>query len=101
MKQNSSRRSSRQSEQKSPTPLLKTKLIETEDSATGSVGTGVYLRYFKSVGIPFTISILIFNAINQFMSVLSNGKNSLSLKFKVGLIIVLLFSLADKMVNRS
>lgn len=49
-----------------------TKLIESEDNATGSVDFGVYIRYFKSVGWPFSITILLFNAINQSMAVTSN-----------------------------
>lgn len=73
-RRSSSRRSSKQSEQKTAAPVPKTKLIENEDSATGSVDFGVYLRYFKSVGIPFSITIFLFNAINQSMSVLSNSK---------------------------
>lgn len=73
LKRRSSRRSSQNSE-KSPTIKPRTKLIETEDNATGSVGYGVYLRYFKSVGVPFALTILFFNAINQGMSVASNCK---------------------------
>ena len=52
----------------------KIKLIETEDSATGKVGFGVYKRYFSSIGLPFMIAIVFFNAMNQAMSVLSNCK---------------------------
>lgn len=52
----------------------KIKLIETEDSATGKVGLGVYKRYFSSIGLPFMIAIVFFNAMNQAMSVLSNCK---------------------------
>lgn len=77
LKRRSSRRSSQQSETKSPTEKPRNKLIETEDSATGSVGYGVYLRYFKSVGVPFALTILLFNAINQGMSVTSNCKKLL------------------------
>lgn len=64
-------------------PIVKplTKLIESEDSATGSVDSGVYLRYFKSIGIPFTITVLLFNAINQSMAVLSNCKFAKNEKF--------------------
>lgn len=67
-------RRSQESEQKETTPTSKTKLIESEDNATGSVAFGVYLRYFKNVGWPFSITILIFNAINQSMAVTSNCK---------------------------
>lgn len=49
-----------------------TKLIESEDSATGGVDWGVYLRYFKAIGLPYFITILFFNLVNQSMSVLSN-----------------------------
>lgn len=52
----------------------KIKLIESEDSATGKVGWGVYQRYFKSIGIPFMTAIVFFNGMNQAMSVLSNCK---------------------------
>lgn len=71
LKRRSSRRS-QESEQKTPPPKPVTKLIESEDSATGSVGSAVYLRYFKSIGVPFTITVLLFNAINQSMAVMSN-----------------------------
>lgn len=98
-----SRRSSRDSEQKTPTPISKTKLIETEDSATGSVSFGVYLRYFKSVGIPFSITVFVFNALNQTMSVLSNGMLNFwcfLLSFNDSLYCYQ-FSLANQMVDRS
>lgn len=49
--------------------------MESEDVATGSVGTGVYLRYFKSIGAPFMITVLFFNALNQSTEVLSNCKH--------------------------
>lgn len=70
------RRSSRRSQEEDvekPKPV--TKLIETEDSATGSVEWAVYLRYFKSIGLPYFITILVFNGINQSMAVLSNCKD--------------------------
>ncbi|CRL02864.1 CLUMA_CG015851, isoform A [Clunio marinus] len=72
LRRRSSRRSSTQSEVKEMKKPALAKLIESEDSQTGSVDLGIYLTYFKSIGIPFSIVILLFNAINQSMSVLSN-----------------------------
>jgi hypothetical protein len=54
--------------------LAKSKLIETEDSQTGSVDWRIYLRYFKSVGGIFIIIIFASNVMNQTFSILSNCK---------------------------
>lgn len=72
LRRRSSRRSSKQSEEKAPAEQFVTKLIETEHSQVGGVSLGVYMRYFKSIGVPFAIIIFIFNALNQTMQVLSN-----------------------------
>lgn len=49
-----------------------TKLIDTEEAATGSVGFGVYFRYFKSVGFWLTFSALSSNMLYQAFNVFSN-----------------------------
>lgn len=49
-----------------------TKLIDTEEAATGSVGVGVYVRYFKSVGFWLTFSALFSNMLYQAFNVFSN-----------------------------
>lgn len=68
------RRSSRKSKESEHTPIVirPTKLIETETNATGSVDFGVYLRYFRSIGVPFSVTIVAMNAVNQGISVSSN-----------------------------
>lgn len=72
--QNSSRRSSQQSNDNEVTPIKvqPTQLIETETSATEGVDFGVYLRYFKHIGVPFSITILLFNILHESVSVGSN-----------------------------
>lgn len=52
----------------------KTKLIETEETATGSVGWGVYVRYFKSIGFALGLTAVISNALMQASSVYSGSK---------------------------
>lgn len=72
---NSKRRSStRSSDREDFQNAAKSKLIETEDSQTGSVDWRIYLRYFKSIGGLFITFIFISNALNQTFSVLSNCK---------------------------
>lgn len=82
MKRRRSRKASEKSEQQTLQPVkVKTKLIDTEEAATGSVGSGVYFRYFKSIGVWMSISAVLFNLVNQGTSVFSNSKfdNSLHL----------------------
>jgi ATP-binding cassette, subfamily C (CFTR/MRP), member 1 len=51
---------------------MATKLIEKEESATGSVGYGVYIRYFKSIGLWLGSLSIVFNIMMQGFSVYSN-----------------------------
>ena len=50
------------------------KLMTSEEAAIGSVSWGVYLRYFKSVGITYVMIVILFNIISQTASVLGNCK---------------------------
>ncbi|CAO1343275.1 unnamed protein product [Diamesa hyperborea] len=73
VKRRRSRKASEKSEQQTLQPVkVKTKLIDTEEAATGSVGSGVYFRYFKSIGVWMSISAVMFNLVNQGTSVFSN-----------------------------
>lgn len=54
-----------------------TKLIEDEESATGTIGLGVYYRYFKNIGLGLSITVLVSNIVYQGASVYSNGKSNL------------------------
>lgn len=49
-----------------------TKLIDNEEAAIGSVGLGVYFRYFKSVGFWMTFSALFSNMLYTAFNVFSN-----------------------------
>lgn len=49
-------------------------LIETENAQIGSVAFGVYLRYFKSIGVVLIAIVLIFTLSSEASSVLSNRK---------------------------
>lgn len=51
---------------------LRSKLIGSEESQTGSVDWKIYLRYFKSIGPKMVVLILTMNLLNQTFSVLSN-----------------------------
>lgn len=55
----------------------KSKLIDAEDAATGAVGIGVYIAYFKSIGLVLGITAVTCNALMQTASVYS-GSNYLS-----------------------
>lgn len=68
----SGRRASDKSE-KEAVPAPHTKLIDSEDAATGSVGYGVYLRYFKSIGLTMGIGAVLCNAFNQGAAVYSSS----------------------------
>ena len=57
-----------------------TKLITSEEAAIGSVSWGVYLRYFRSVGITFIVIVIVFNMISQGSAVIQSFK---SLKFQL------------------
>lgn len=50
----------------------KTKLIDVEEAASGSVGIAVYVRYFKSIGVLMCVAAVASNALNQAASVYSN-----------------------------
>lgn len=51
----------------------KSKLIDEEEAAVGSVGTHVYGRYFNSIGIFMCIAAILSNALNQAASVYSGS----------------------------
>lgn len=72
----SGRRASEKSLKEQPVSA-KTKLIESEDAATGSVSIAVYIRYFKSIGIFLGVAAVLSNALNQAASVYA-GSNYLS-----------------------
>lgn len=55
----------------------KSKLIDTEDAATGAVGMGVYIRYFKSIGITMGVAAVLSNALTQAASVYSGSNEML------------------------
>lgn len=78
VKRRRSRKASEKSEQIVQPVKVKTKLIDTEEAATGSVGSGVYFRYFKSIGVWMSISAVLFNLVNQGTSVFSNSKINIS-----------------------
>lgn len=49
------------------------KLIDEEEAATGSVGLGVYVRYFKRLGLWLSLIGFASNLLYQAASVYSNG----------------------------
>lgn len=51
----------------------KSKLIDVEEAASGSVGIAVYIRYFRSVGFFLCVAAVLSNALNQAASVYSNS----------------------------
>jgi len=50
------------------------KLMTSEEAAIGGVSMGVYLRYFRSVGVTYVLIVILFNIISQTASVLGNCK---------------------------
>lgn len=77
VRRRTSRRSSTKSNSKNEkavvvAPPKSAKLIEKEESQTGSVAIAVYIRYFKSMGLTMTILTIILNIINQGLSIFSN-----------------------------
>lgn len=52
----------------------KSKLIDEEEAASGSVGIAVYIRYFKSVGVLLCVLAVASNALNQAASVYANSE---------------------------
>lgn len=54
------------------TKASSSKLIDSEEAAIGSVGLGVYVRYFKSVGLWMTFVGLFSNIMYQVFNVFSN-----------------------------
>lgn len=86
-RRNSSRRSSQKSDKINVEPKPKTKLIDTEDAATGAVGLGVYVRYFKSIGIFMGLSAIACNAVQQACSVYSSSKNRRFLNFTIAILL--------------
>lgn len=73
-KHSGSRRSSQRSDQIKVDTKPKTKLIDSEEAATGAVGWGVYIRYFKSIGIFMGLAAIACNAIQQACSVYSSSE---------------------------
>lgn len=69
--------SKRRSEVRNEDIKPSTKLIEDEESATGTIGLGVYYRYFKNIGLGLSITVLVSNIVYQGASVYSNGKSNL------------------------
>ncbi|XP_037037473.1 multidrug resistance-associated protein 1-like isoform X2 [Bradysia coprophila] len=71
-----SRRTTERSEKENPKEAEekadKTKLIDVEEAASGSVGIAVYIRYFKSIGVLMCVAAVASNALNQAASVYSN-----------------------------
>lgn len=51
----------------------KSKLIDVEEAASGSVGIAVYIRYFKSIGVFLCFAAVASNAVNQAASVYANS----------------------------
>lgn len=52
----------------------KSKLIETEEAATGAVGIKVYVRYFQSIGLLLSAGAILSNAINSGTSIYASSK---------------------------
>lgn len=98
------RRASEKSLQKEAPTVNRSKLIDTEDAATGAVGMGVYIAYFKSIGFALGITAVTCNALMQASSVYS-GSNYLSFSSQqlqlnsINLLVYL--SLAHRLVDRS
>lgn len=67
------RRVTEKSEKENEEKQDKSKLIDVEEAAAGSVGIAVYVRYFKSIGIFLCIAAVASNALNQAASVYSNS----------------------------
>lgn len=55
------------------------KLIDSEDAATGAVGMGVYIRYFQSIGIFLAVTAVLCNGITQAASVYSSSEYEIQL----------------------
>lgn len=47
-------------------------MIAKEESAVGSVGIGIYIRYFQSIGLLYTILTIVCGIANQVIQVYSN-----------------------------
>lgn len=50
------------------------RLIDEEEAATGGVGWGVYIRYFKNVGLWLSVVGFVSNFLYTAASVYSNSK---------------------------
>lgn len=70
----SGRRGSEKSENEAVPVKPKSKLIDTEEAATGNVGWDVYLRYAKSIGVALGLTAIISNVLMQASSVYSGSK---------------------------
>lgn len=69
----SGRRGSEKSVKETVAVNSKSKLIDAEDAATGSVGIDVYVRYFKSIGLALGLTAVLCNALTQSASVYSGS----------------------------
>lgn len=71
------RRGSRKISEKSEKDIQeiadKSKLIDIEEAASGSVGIAVYIRYFRSIGVFMCVTAIISNVLNQAASVYANS----------------------------
>ncbi|KAG4077224.1 hypothetical protein HA402_005279 [Bradysia odoriphaga] len=65
-------RSERETTKEAAEKQDKTKLIDVEEAASGSVGIAVYIRYFKSIGFLLCVAAVASNALNQAASVYGN-----------------------------
>lgn len=87
MKRRRSRRVTEKSEKENPKENEekedKSKLIDVEEAASGSVGIAVYIRYFKSIGVFLCIAAVASNALNQAASVYSNSMSNSTDKIDV------------------
>jgi len=72
----SGRRASEKSEGQAQAKA-RSKLIDTEDAASGAVPWSVYVAYFRSMGFWFAIGAVLCNIAQQTASVYSNSKLAL------------------------
>jgi hypothetical protein len=71
----SQRRASEKSEKEANQEKQTSKLTETEEAGTGSVGFSVYLNYFKSIGIFLSVLAIFSNAANTGAGIYGSSRN--------------------------